>query len=573
MTAPQVRNGRRSFRDGTVVRGTLAAWLVGAMLGELPLIVEWMARDIRLSARALGGFAAVGGLAAAGAYLVTWRAARAPQRAAITVAALLAALELVFFVDVVLLPRTRSFEWPDLPVAIALLAGGLGLAMALQRAWWTGVLPRAAPLATAAGAATLVLCAVAVISAWPPASRPAPARSSDGPNLIVICIDAARRDHVGLYGYARPTSLAVDAVAGQARIFDGALAASSWTRHSVPAILGVKRARGPSQRLVSRLQAQGYTTAAFSDNPVLEQGSSVVAGFDVVAMSVPRALQFPQRVFEGTFVGTFVFRWPTLAYLWNDDRLVDKAVRWGASVRGPFFMYVHLMDAHMPYKRAPIDGRAWRGRRLDTVLTGQKVSAVEREDVISHYDGGLRCAFDQARRLIDAARQWNRPALIIVTSDHGESLGEENRWGHGLTLAPELLAVPLLVVGPGVTPGRVAAPVGHQSIASTLLAAAGVPCGDCVGSDLRRSDGDAVVEGELPPNLKYRVEQGFKIVFDKRSGTHRLYRIDDVSDTVEVGSRYPDVARSLLQRMTSPTPLNLAPEDLDRMRGLGYISD
>ena len=477
---------------GSWARSVFSAFFVGTMFGTLPPLVECVHRRSPLTTHAVAGFALLLGGSSVGAEILAhalrWRAPRLVSAG--LVSALLAAALLLFYVNVVMLPdvgilHPRSLAW-SLAVVLLILAP-----LALLAVKSRGIEPGPTGWAwSALGALALSSSLAGVAGSWPKSATALNA-TGQGPDLAVIALDAVRRDHLGLYGYLQPTSPALDALGSKARVFERAFAASSWTRYAVPAILGIELRRRGRISLVEDLKGRGYSTACFSDNPLLEEGSSLSRGFHYVGVSYGPLLRFGQRIFDGTFVGEFILRWPILAYLWDDARLVARARAWIESVQGPIFVYVHLMDAHMPYKRSGIDGRGWRQRQIETPRPGVKVSGVEREDIISHYDGGIRTADAALGQLVEVLRRRGRPLLIILTADHGESLGDEDRWGHGHDLGPDVLGVPLIAVGDGVVPGRVRAPVGHSSIGMTLLIAAGEPCADCVGNDLRTSDGGA----------------------------------------------------------------------------------
>lgn len=394
-------------------------------------------------------------------------------------------------------------------------------------------------------------------------ARPAASARSrwPGPNLLLVVSDSARRDHMGLHGYGRPTSAGHDALAGTARVYERAESASPWTVPSVEALL-LSREGGLMQRLASR----GYATACFTDNPHMGPGSPLTTGFDRVGRSVARW----RGLFRGTVLGETVERLDG----GDDGRLVDRALNWVRNARGPVFLYVHLMGSHTPYRFPPIDGRARPGRHIEYPRTGMEMTPEEAEDVVARYDAGVRSADAQVARLVAAARGWGRPFLAVLTSDHGESLGENGRWFHGGSLAPELLAIPLLVVGEGVVPGRVSGTVGHASIPHTLLAAAGFePAGP--GSDLRTSDGEETVEGGLPPSLRYRIGAGYKLVEDLSSGRAQLFDMaHDPGEMHDLARERPDLVVTLAKGLSGngSTP-RMRPEDLERLRALGYTEN
>jgi hypothetical protein len=357
-------------------------------------------------------------------------------------------------------------------------------------------------------------------------------------------------------------------------VYDRALAASSWTLNPVPVMLG-SRSGEPGEHLVlNELKARGYMVACFSDNLLFERDRPLSRGFDHLGQSTGAAPRMLRALFAETFVGEYVVLWPWLARKWDDGRLVDEALRWSNRAEGPFLLYMHLMDAHMPYRRTAIDGRGWRQRRLESPRSGMSVSPEEASDIVDHYDGGIRTADDAVGRVLKAAGEWQRPYLALVTADHGESLGERSRWGHGKTLGPELLDVPLLVVGDGVRPGRVDAPVGHASVAETLLRAAGLPGAARHASDVRTDNGDVVVEGRLPPTISYRVARGYQAVMNSSTGETRLFDLrKDPRREHDLSHRYPTLVRELVTGSAGDSPVPPDAGVVERLRSLGYLDE
>jgi choline-sulfatase len=176
-----------------------------------------------------------------------------------------------------------------------------------------------------------------------------------------------------------------------------------------------------------------------------------------------------------------------------------------------------------------------------------------------------------------AARE--RPWLAIITSDHGESLGESGRWFHGGSLARELLEVPLLVAGTGIEPGRFDDVVGHADVPTTVAAAAGLDCPACPrrGLDLRTSRGGGTAEGGLPPHLRYRIENDLKLVLDAESGRRQLFDLRmDPEEAHDLAPRLADIASDFVARMGGERHTEAfqpSPEDLERLRSVGYVGD
>ena len=556
------------------LRRVLAAYALGALLGTIPLFLDWALRGGAITQRTLAGFTLLGGVAAVLSRLVAVVSRRrgCEIQTAVAVFALFLVLQVLYLVNVGLLPNQRalarvSIVWDLVTVGAAVACAWLALRARgrLASVFGGGLLP-------IAGSVLLVAAVAEVVETWP-VEPEVPHRRGNGPNLLLIVIDAARRDHLGIHGYALATSPTLDAWAARARVYDRALAASSWTLNDVPVMLGSRTGRPGDHPVLEKLKSAGYVVTCFSDNPLLERDGPLSRGFDHVGQSTSAPLRMLRSLYAETFVGEHVILWPWLAREWSDRRLVDQALRWRERAEGPFLLYVHLMDVHMPYRRPGIDGRGWSQRRLESPQSGASMTAEEAADVVAHYDGGLRSADEAAGRLLRAAEGWGRPYLAIVTADHGESLGEGSRWGHGKTVSPELLDVPLLVIGDGVQPGRVTEPVGHASVAATLLRAAGVEDAG-IGSDLRTSDGDVVVEGSLPPRWRYRGAGGYLAVTDALAGDTKLFDIHlDPHREHDLSRLHHELARELAADRSNGASESPAAGTIQRLRALGYIDD
>lgn len=305
------------------------------------------------------------------------------------------------------------------------------------------------------------------------ASR-APRTSGDTrPNVIFILLDALRADHLGSYGYARPTSPALDSLAERGWRFENVVAPSSWTLPAMASILtstypgqhGVVR-RGdalPADRenLASRLSALGYLTASFNANPWLKRAFGFDSGFrvyfDLDRLGLARNL-------IGVRLKNLGLR--RLGRIRVDPELVPdaeeitrRALAWiSRNASGPFFLYLHFMDVHAPYDPPPgTHGRFCRGHAFDRpdrflenrFRSGKHAGdAAVLEHVIELYDEDLLAADASIGRLVaalDASGLIERTHLI-VTADHGEEFYEHGGTTHGSSLYQETVRVPLIIV-------------------------------------------------------------------------------------------------------------------------------
>ena len=561
-----MENGSRPGWGRGLAESVLTAFALGAVTGILALGLEtlWGGRSFSLGSTV--GYTLLGGTVSATARYVLGRllGVNAARLGSVTSLAAFASRHGIYFVNVKVLPlddmrSPRSVALDAAVVALALFLGAAAVhskRMRRARDRWSHSL-------AAFGLAVLLGSLGALTWFWP-RDAPGPVSRGDGPNLVLVIVDSARRDHLGLHGYSRPTSPSLDAVAPSARVFDAAFSTSSWT---VPSVRFLLRSGLPSASptLVDELAAKGYVTACFSDNPNLSPTAPLLAGFNHVGRSVGRW----RVLFAGTVLGDAVERLDP----GDDRRLVDRALGWAAQTPGPFLLYVHLMDAHAPFRHAPIDGKQRGGRHIVFPASTQGLTPDEVEDVIARYDAGIQSADRGAGRLLEAASAWGRPYLAIVTADHGESLGESGRWFHGGSLAPELLAVPLVVTGAGVRAGRVGGPVGHTAVTSTLLAAArGIPPGVLV-DDLRSASGGGEVTGSLPPNLAYRIAEGYKVILRRSDGYRRLFDLKaDPAERHDISGQFPERAEILSVGLDPMSPVSAPHPDLhERLRSLGYV--
>lgn len=548
--------GRRA-----VERALIASFL-GSLLGILALTVERFALVSPVRAGAWAFYAVGAGVAAAvsRALAELWRPGYGGRAASLSVLAGFGGLHLGYFVNVKLLPSEPYWTARSLALALLVVFAVLCATGLLLRSARTQELRiRFGRIAAAGGFLSLAAGLTVLALEWPRSSLPVH-RRGDGPSLLLLVLDSARRDHVGLYGHERPTTPRLDGWAPRARVFTQALSASSWT---VPSAFVLVQSGNGAEPLARRLARRGYASACFTDNPHLHRGSRILEGFDHVERSVGRW----RALVRGTVLGETLERFDP----GDDARLVERAHRWFQAQTTPVFLYVHLMDSHTPYRHPPIDGRRRAGRRIEFPATGMGMSPDEAADVVARYDGGLLSTDRAAGRLLEELAGSGRPWLAVVTSDHGESLGEAGRWFHGQTLAPELLAVPLLVMGSGVEPGRFDGVVGHSAVPETLAAAAGLSEG---GVDLRLGDGPGVAQGALPPDLLYRVEGDYKVLLDHEAGRTHLFnwRLDP-GESQDLAKSAPALTAGLVAHLASgsaPATEPLAPEEIERLKSLGY---
>jgi len=309
-----------------------------------------------------------------------------------------------------------------------------------------------------------------------PAKQP---RATPRPNIIIYLIDCLRADHVGVYGYDRPTTPNIDAFARDAVRVEQFIAQSSWTRPTVATLLtglypqehGIHSDRemlpGSVPFLPQILKGYGYHTAAVITNGMVSQKFGFGRGYDFFE-------RLPEQHKKSPEIHQLSDRINRSVFSWLDTRPQD----------GPFFLYIHSTDPHAPYlPRSPFreklasdvpDVEIGRHDRVEGLHTASPTAArAIKDQLMSLYDAEI--AFNDAN-FGDLMRRLEREGLyedsiIIVTADHGEEFYEHGRWQHGFALYEESIHVPLLVKFPGQSwaGATVAGVTGQIDLVPTLL--------------------------------------------------------------------------------------------------------
>ncbi len=439
------------------------------------------------------------------------------------------------------------------------------------------------------------------------------------PSLLLVSIDTTRPDHLGVYGYERDTTPALDALAAEALVFDQALTVSENTliAHAslftglFPTTHGTTH-RGDGWALhpafstiAEDLHGAGYQTAGFAAHgDWLTEEFGVDQGFDTWVCAYRPA----DEVLAD-------------ARAWLDERDPTR----------PFFLFVHLFDVHSdragrPYQApAPFGGRwtsdydgPWSQWSPDALGGSSFLRAVMDGDVeadqrgIAHlrdqYDEGLAWTDDQLGRFLASLAPAERDdTWIAVTSDHGEEFYEHERMLHS-AFYDEIVRVPLILAPPrrraqafGV-PRRVDGQVSLVDLRPTLGALLGLPSpDDAQGVDLSRWLSGELSTCPAGPVPFYRFglrHQGFKLVFDR--GGPRLFDLTaDPAEQHDLALRprapatdddphavrqremtaylkrmeqwHSELREHLLQNADADAAPGMDPEADERLRALGYV--
>lgn len=354
--------------------------------------------------------------------------------------------------------------------------------------------------------------------------------AANRPNILVLILDSARADHFSFMGYDRDTTPVVDSLANEGAVYERAVSVAPWTLPSHASMLtslhvGKTGADGPWPWLADSfttlpevLQRNGYATLGYSNNDNFGPKPNLTQGFDQFTLFTPngtslqgqlllartiRSALFALKV-KGNFLGLVsLYRFLSSDNLEPDygaartvaavNQGIDKAL----TEQKPFFVMANMMEVHDPYGDSP-DG----GRYLGEVPgAGSLASARAREELLTDdfnayvagaetltsddaalvtalYDGDLHYLDRKVGDII--AHLDNRgikdDTLILVTSDHGENLGDQGMLKHIYDIHYSLTHVPLVLRLPGTfTAGsRVSAAVQTIDLFPTILDVAGI---------------------------------------------------------------------------------------------------
>ena len=422
----------------------------------------------------------------------------------------------------------------------------------------------------------LFLLVVAAACSRPAAPTLGAPGSLRGANVLLVTIDTLRQDRVGAYGNRSGLTPTLDRLAAGGVRFSHAFTTAPLTLPAHASILtgvspnghGIHNntrfrldARVPT--LATLLEAAGYRTGAFVGAFVLDGRFGLNRGFDVyedhLAHDTTAAFHFAER--RAADVVKLAGDWILNQQSTNPHSPINQP---SAISNQQWFAWVHVFDPHAPYE-APPDYRAGR-------------SPYDAE--VAYTDAML----GQMLTRLESAGALAR-TVIVVTADHGESLGEHGETTHGLFAYDATLSVPLIVQGPSVVPGTIEAAVSHVDLVPTILDLAGIaPPPRIDGSSLARplpagralyfeALDAALTRGWAP--LRGVVQDQWKYIDLPDAELYDLGR--DPREQTNVVDRDPHAA--VLKRIVDAlSPAATAPSAgldggaAERLRALGYTS-
>jgi arylsulfatase A-like enzyme len=434
-------------------------------------------------------------------------------------------------------------------------------------------------------------CALVALVRWDPPA----------PSILLITLDTTRADHLGLYGYPKPTSPRLDRLARTAVVFEQAFspATTSGPAHASmmtglrPARHGAQHngeAMSPEVRTVAeRLRDAGYHTGGFVSHPLVGAKAGLDRGFDtfVVRTDSNHRHRVPERA--------------------RSLRVFAQAADWLRAHPNRTFTWVHAQHPHFDY-RPPVDlerrfggaGHTARGKFdcafaiKEAIEKKEPIPDEARRDTVARYDGEIALVDEGIGMLLDAlAASGNEGrTTVIVVADHGETLFDRTdvaQFGHGYKFFEEVLRVPLVLRVPAAPPARLRGFVESTAIAETIAEITGLPALEAPDPTRTPSLLAAVRAGRgaevFPPtawpgHTRRAVRVGAHKLVVRPDGKE-LYDLDqDPGERTDRAAQEPERVAMLARKLEEleaqairPSRAATDPETLEMLREGGYLDD
>jgi len=397
-----------------------------------------------------------------------------------------------------------------------------------------------------------------------------PSGSTVRPNLLVVTVDTLRADRVSAYSDRHVRTPNMDGLAARGVVFTRAFGHCTTT---LPAHADIFLGTTPLYHgvhdnanfvvgdefltLAEHLKGSGYATAAFIGGFPLESRFGLDQGFDMYDDRLDR-------------IG------PTPGDSWTRraEAVIASALAWLEGRKSPWFLWVHLWDPHEPYSPP----EPYKTRFADNPYDGE----------VAYVDAELGKLFGYLDRT-----GLDRSALVLLTGDHGESLGEHGEATHGFLAYNATLQVPLIIARPGLAHRVVDAPVSHMDIFPTICELLGVDTpGQARGTSLAKamrggaavtrpiyfesltpfySMGWAPVTGFIDGDVKF-IDSPVPEIYDLGKDPDEAVNLADPATVEAKRKELEALARSLSSGKAKNAARGSDRETVDRLRSLGYAA-
>lgn len=419
--------------------------------------------------------------------------------------------------------------------------------------------------------------------------------SDDVPTVVLVTLDTTRADHLGCYGYERPTTPRLDRFAEEALLYENMVATGTWTLPShaslftgkftashgarndpngslalsdaIPTPGSSRRARlrtmaASEITLASMLESAGFTTGAIAAGPYLKRVFGLAHGFDY---------------YDDANIGTLNGR--------RAEDVTYRALVWLERASGRRFLFLNYFDPHVPLRPPAGFAQVFMPEGLPS--TDEKL---DRDAMLRLYDAEILYMDHHLGGLFDGLKDlglYDR-ALIVITGDHGEAFGEHGEWAHAGRPFQSLLHIPMIVKEPGS-----AGPTGTTATWTSLVDVFPLIL-DRVGLRIPEE-----VQGGVPPSAGHPIvaesntygagsfralidPDGMKIISSDRGGRWLFDLVSDPHEEHNLAVTREERMREMRKRLDDfldglpppgpqPPPTRVDRETEEALRSLGYI--
>ncbi len=421
------------------------------------------------------------------------------------------------------------------------------------------------------------------------------------PNIILITLDTTRADHLGCYGYERPTSPNIDQLAAESLVYERAIASATWTLPSHASLFTGKftASHGACKVVDGPLD---LTIPLYGPKAINHyRARSIAENETTLAMLLSDAGYQTMGVVAGPWL-KHVFGLNKGFEFYDDDNIETVNARLGEEVTDralqmlrtpsaqPRFLFLNYFDPHSPYCAPPEFSHEF--------VTDYDLPADVRDDpaaiqkMIGLYDGEIRYMDYHLGRLFEGLKQYGMydDAWIFITADHGELMGENGAFGHGGEVYQGVVHVPMIVKAPRgqQAPGRDDRWIQLVDVFPQILDVAGVAIPEGIQGQLPEEiDHPIVIESRTLPDINTGgdwfsiIDEGWKYVWSSE-GNHKFFNLnEDPGEENNLFTQLHDQARLMDDSMheylaSLPLPGPQAPATIDKkmqatLKSLGYI--
>ncbi|KXA91648.1 hypothetical protein AKJ57_00390 [candidate division MSBL1 archaeon SCGC-AAA259A05] len=421
-------------------------------------------------------------------------------------------------------------------------------------------------------------------------------------NIILVTIDALRADHLGFMGYQKNTSPHIDKIAEEGIYYSNAVANAPYTTASIKSMLTSSLPLTPERylpfpfhrpSLPKVLKKYGYSTYCVHSNPwftkynfghdfdyfldPLEKSKKKQGG-----ISLPRKLKKKVREVDTNYLNNALSNIKKSVVGVNlekpyarADVITDKVLNLIPKLdKERFFLWIHYMDVHEPYlpKNKEFNQKLVSNLMEKRSKSPASLSKDEKRLMKKLYDSEIRFVDRQVGEVWKVLNELNSENfLLIITSDHGDELGEHGHYGHVNRKVPaklyeELLHIPFLLYDPEVDEkGENSELVSLTDLSPTVIDAVGIKkpqsfLGKSVldSAENRKSVINQAIQCKDPNQLRYMKngsklfsyrKNGYKLIWREDGGT-KLYNLEkDPEENNNIVQKKAKIAEELKEKL------------------------